>query len=87
MLIDHNYMNTKQSRALVDFIQLKNKAMLYFKYGPERSLTYMIYVVVMNGKILNPLNGLVVGIMYHYPLVNVSVWNYPSWRRTNILSH
>lgn len=87
MLIDHIYMNVEQSRALVDFVWLKYQTMLYFKYGPKISLAFVLHVVVMNGKTVNPQNGLVDGIVYHSPLVNVSDRNCPSWRRTNLLSH
>ena len=76
MLIDHSYINVKQSRALINLIWLKHSKMLYLKYGPESSLAFVLHVVVMNGKIVNPQNWLVDGIIYHYPLVNLSVWNY-----------
>ena len=86
-LIDHIYMNEEQSRELIDFTWLKHHKMLYLKYGLEISLAFVLHAIVMNGKTMNLQNGLMVGFVYHSPLVNVLGWNYPSWRRKNLISY
>ena len=68
-------MNAEQSTEPIDFIWLKHQTMLYLKYVLERCLASVIHVVVMNGKTVNPQNGLMVGFMYHSPSVHVSDWN------------
>ena len=82
MSIDLNYMNAKQSKELVEFTQSKHETMLYLKYGLENYLVSALHAVLMNGKTVNLQNGLMVGLMYHSPLVHVSIW-----RRMNLLSH
>ena len=71
MYIDHSGMNEKQSSELMDSIQLEHQTMQQFKYGREKSLVYVVHVVVMNVMIVNRHNGLIYGIMYHLPLVNI----------------
>ena len=75
MLIDLNYMNAKQSKELVNFIQSEHQTMLYLKYGLESYLVSTLHAVLMNGKTMNPQNGLMVGFVYHSPSVHVSGWN------------
>ena len=87
MLIDLSYMNEKQSKELIDFIQSEHRTMLYFKYGLESYLVSTLHAVLMNGKTMNLQNGLMVGFVYHSLSVHVSGCNYPSWRRMNLLSH
>ena len=75
MSIDLNYMNAKRSKELIDFIQSKHQTMLYLKYGLESYLVSALHAVLMNGKTMNPHNGLMVGFVYHSSLVHVSGWN------------
>ena len=68
MYIDHSGMNAKQSRELMDSIQLEHQTMQSLKYGREKSLSSVVHVVVMNGMIVNPKTGLVYGIVYYSPI-------------------
>jgi hypothetical protein len=64
-------MNEKQSRTLVDSIQFEHHTLKSLKYGRENSRASMVHVVVINGMIVNPYTGLIDGIVYHSPLVNL----------------
>jgi hypothetical protein len=57
------------------FIVFDDLTTIHLKYGQQNSFSSIAHVLMVNGMSVNHQTGLIHGITYHYPLINMKLLN------------